>query len=163
MGASGGSQKSSGGGFGGSRFGGGDDADTLSEINITPLVDVVLVLLIIFMITAPAIYQSAIKVDLPKAVTGESQERSELNFAVLASGDVQWNGKPVDWSQLGQELKGLREKLNAPGTSDAQQTAIVNADEKTPHGAVVKLMDALRSAGFNRFALSVEGSSGSSN
>jgi biopolymer transport protein ExbD len=132
-----------GGGFGGS------DDDSFSSINVTPLVDVVLVLLVIFLMTAPVIYQSAIKVQLPKAHSGDSSQKSPLTFSITQSGDLLWNKDKVTWEGLGKKLSEL-----GPKASD--ETAMINADQSTPHGTVIKLMDALRQAGLTRFALSVD-------
>ena len=129
------------------------DDDLISGINVTPLVDVVLVLLIIFLITAPVIYQSAIKVQLPKAKTGEEAQKSPLNFVITKEGEVLWDQKKVDWDTLGQ-------RLGAMGAQAADQTAIISADQATPHGTVIRLMDALRQAGMVRFALNVEAPAG---
>jgi len=132
-------------------FGGSDD-EVISSINVTPLVDVVLVLLIIFMITAPVIYQSAIKVQLPKAMTGEQAQKSPLNFTINKEGDLMWDKDKIDYDILGKRLAALGDKA-------AQETAIISADEMTAHGKVVKLMDTLRQAGLTKFALNVEGGS----
>lgn len=131
-------------------FGGGDE-DSISGINVTPLVDVVLVLLVIFLMTAPVLYQSAIKVQLPRARTGEeAAQKSPLNFTIDASGKVYWNSEELSWEKLGDRLKAM-------GPQVSEETAMISADEATPHGVVVKLMDALRSSGLVRFALNVEG------
>lgn len=130
-------------------FASGGDEDYVSGINVTPLVDVVLVLLVIFLMTAPVIYQSAIKVQLPKAKSGEKSESSPLNFTITKEGTVMWDRNAVDWGTLGTRLKPVMEK--AP-----DQTAIISADQATPHGTVIKLMDALRQAGLTRFALNVD-------
>ena len=135
------------GSFGGS----GSDDEMISGINVTPLVDVVLVLLVIFLITAPVIYQSAIKVQLPKAVTGETQAKSPLAFTLSAAGDLSWGDQKMDWD-------AASKKLVAMGAQTAEQTAIISADRATPHGTVVRLMDLLRQAGLTRFALNVESS-----
>lgn len=130
-------------------FGGGDD-DVISGINVTPLVDVVLVLLVIFLMTAPVIYQSAIKVQLPKANTGEeAAAKSPLTFTVSADGKVFWNSEELAWSTLSARLKAL-------GPQSSEETAVISADQATPHGVVIKLMDALRTAGLVRFALNVD-------
>lgn len=130
-------------------FGGGDD-DVISGINVTPLVDVVLVLLVIFLMTAPVIYQSAIKVQLPKARTGEDTgSKSPLNFTVNAEGKVFWNGEEMGWEKLAERLKAL-------GSKASEETAMISADQTTAHGVVIQLMDSLRSAGLVRFALNVE-------
>jgi biopolymer transport protein ExbD len=125
------------------------DDDVISGINITPLVDVVLVLLIIFMITAPVIYQSAIKVKLPQAKSGEELEKSPLSFTINQAGDLSWGADKMDWDKLTPKLAQL-------GPSAAEQTAVISADQATAHGTVIKLMDLLRQAGVTRFALNVE-------
>jgi biopolymer transport protein ExbD len=125
------------------------DDDVISGINITPLVDVVLVLLIIFMITAPVIYQSAIKVKLPQAKSGEELEKSPLSFTINQAGDLSWGQDKVDWDSVSPKLAKL-------GASAAEQTAVISADQATAHGTVIRLMDLLRQAGVTRFALNVE-------
>jgi biopolymer transport protein ExbD len=127
----------------------GDDDGLVSGINITPLVDVVLVLLVIFLMTAPVIYQSAIKVQLPKARTGEAAEKTPLSFTLSRQGELSWGADRIDWTILGQRLAAL-------GDRAADETAVISADEGTPHGLVVRLMDALRQAGLTKFALNVE-------
>jgi biopolymer transport protein ExbD len=131
------------------------DDNLFSDINVTPLVDVVLVLLIIFMITAPAIYQQAIKVQLPKAKSGEvTQTQSPLSFSLSQEGNLHWGKDAVDW-------KTLDSRLAALGPQAADQTALISADEATPHGTVIRLMDSLRTAGLTHFALSVDSNAGS--
>lgn len=134
---------------GGAGFGGSDE-EVISGINVTPLVDVVLVLLVIFLMTAPVLYQSAIKVQLPKAATGEEAAKSPLNFTVNSTGEVFWNSDQLSWEELDKRLAALGQQ--APET-----TAMISADQATPHGNVIKLMDALRQHGLTRFALNVEG------
>jgi biopolymer transport protein ExbD len=126
-----------------------NDDDVISGINITPLVDVVLVLLIIFLITAPVLYQSAIKVQLPKVKTAEDTQKTTLNFFITKEGNLFWDKNPMDWKKLGEKLKTVGNELT-------EKSAAINADEATPHGQVVKLMDILRQAGLTRFALNVE-------
>ncbi len=131
-------------------FGGGDE-ESISGINVTPLVDVVLVLLVIFLMTAPVLYQSAIKVQLPKASSGEeAAAKSPLNFTINAAGKVFWNAQELSWDTLGARLKAMGAKVG-------DETAMISADEATPHGVVIKLMDALRNGGLVKFALNVEG------
>lgn len=125
------------------------DDDLISGINVTPLVDVVLVLLIIFLITAPVLYQSAIKVQLPKAKSGEQTQKSPMNFTISKDGELSWDKQKMDWDELGKRLAKL-------GAQAGDETAIISADTATPHGTVIKLMDTLRQAGLTRFALNVE-------
>ena len=135
----------------GSSFGGSDEG-FFSEINITPLVDVVLVLLIIFMITAPVIYQSAIKVQLPKTVSGESTEKSPFQFTIGKNGELSMGDERIDdWTTLPKKIAAA-----AANKDLAQEIASISADEAAQHGQVVKLMDLLRQAGMNRFALNVQ-------
>src|SRR5262245_12330901 len=125
----------------------GDD-DVISAINITPLVDVVLVLLVIFLITAPVLYQSAIKVKLPTAASGEHTENQSFNFTVSAKGEVAWDNQQVDWDTLAKRLSSLDE-------ASKQKTAFISADKDTPHGTVIRLMDTLRQAGVTHLGMSV--------
>ncbi len=129
----------------------GDD-DSIVGINVTPLVDVVLVLLVVFMVTAPVMYQSAIKVKLPDAKSGESTsgQTSPLTFTVTQEGSVLWNGKVMAWEEIEVRLKAL-------GAKAAEQTVYLSADTSATHGNVIRLMDVLRQNGLTRFALSVEG------
>lgn len=135
----------------GSNFGGQDDS-FFADINITPLVDVVLVLLVVFMITAPVIYQSAIKVQLPKAKSGDSQEKSPFSFTISKDGELAVGSEKIsDWNTLPDRIKQL-----GAGKDLANEVAMISADQASQHGQVVKLMDILRQAGLTRFGLSVE-------
>lgn len=127
-----------------------DQDDEISGINITPLVDVVLVLLVIFLMTAPVIYQSAIKVQLPKAQTGESAtQKSQFDFTLTKEGQLLLNAKPLDWNDLNAQIAKLSKNIS-------DETALISADQTTPHGTVIRLMDALRQNGISKFALNVE-------
>ena len=125
------------------------DDDFISGINVTPLVDVVLVLLIIFLITAPTIYQASIKVNLPKAKSGEAGSKSPLSFTLSKDGSLYWDKNLVAWDTMPSRLRGLGEHMT-------DETAVINADNATPHGTVVRLMDLLRQAGLSKFSLSVQ-------
>ena len=129
-------------------FGSNED-DEISGINVTPLVDVVLVLLIIFMITAPVIYQSAIKVQLPRAMSGERTNRTPLTFTLSKEGSLSWGKETITWETLKTRLDKLEDAAKA-------ETVVISADQGTPHGTVIRLMDSLQQAGLNRFALNVD-------
>ena len=129
-------------------FGSGSDEDVISAINVTPLVDVVLVLLIIFLITAPVLYQSAIRVQLPKAKTGEQAQKTPLTFTLSKDGNLSWNNEILTWNEFNKRLR------NHPPSSEEQ--VVISADEATAHGTVIRLMDSLREVGLTRFALNVE-------
>lgn len=127
-----------------------DNDDIIAEINVTPLVDVVLVLLVIFMVTAPVIYQSAIKVSLPSAQSGEkSSQKSPLEFSLSQEGQIAMGKEVYTWETLSNRLKEISQ-------ADLKETAVINADTNATHGNVVRLMDTLRQAGLTRFALNVD-------
>ncbi len=132
---------------------GSQDEELVSQINVTPLVDVVLVLLVIFLMTAPALYQSAIKIQLPKANSGDATggQENPYQFTLSKEGTLHWGKKETTLSEL---KKSLSQK---PPEQLAEATALINADQATPHGIVIGLMDTLRSAGLSRFGMSVEG------
>lgn len=123
---------------------GGSD-DEISTINVTPLVDVVLVLLVIFMITAPSLYQNAIKIQLPQAKSAEEQAKTTLQVTMDQAGDITVQGKKISLDDL--RALVLREHLSA---------AIVLADKKVEHGRVISLIDVLRGAGVQKFSFGVE-------
>ena len=103
-----------------------DEERTISEINVTPLVDVMLVLLIIFLITIPVITQS-VKVDLPKAANIPTQTKPEnINIAVDKDGNVYWNTMLVTQDQL-------LERLRAVATQDPQPEVHVRGDRGTKY------------------------------
>ncbi len=122
--------------------------EEIAGINVTPLVDVVLVLLIIFLITAPVLYQTSIKVHLAEAKTGENTGETAVNLSLAKTGELSWNNEPINGQVLERRLKGLGEQVS-------EKTALISADRDTPHGSVVELIDALRKAGLTHLALSV--------
>lgn len=129
--------------------GGGDDDDPISEINIVPFVDIILVVLIIFMVTTPLIMKPSIAVNLPKAGAGDSTTPSELTIGISANGSLALNGKPTDEAAITAYARDLSVKR-----PDVQ--AIVSADKDVPHGRVVGIIDAVKSGGVKRFAITID-------
>lgn len=131
-----------------------DEDDEITGINVTPLVDVMLVLLIIFMVTATYIVNQSINVNLPKADTAESQEKQakNLSFVIDAKSQLYLDGKPIDFT----EIPGKIAAAKAEQTTGGPVNALISADEVTPHGIVVKLIDEVRKAGITDFAINVE-------
>lgn len=126
-----------------------DTDEEITGINVTPLVDVMLVLLIIFMVTANYITNQAISMELPKASTGENPGNTSLNFSIDKDSQLYLDGKPVQFEELGTKIQ------EAKSSGKALQ-ALIAADQKTPHGVVVKLIDAVRKNGITDFAINVE-------
>jgi biopolymer transport protein ExbD len=125
------------------------EEESITGINVTPLVDITLVLLIIFMVTATYIVKETIEVELPRAAHGG--ETVQKTFAVLVTREGQsfLNGVPVDDDTLVAEVQ----KAKSAG-EDVQ--AIVAADKNATHGAVTHLLDILKGAGVTKFAIQIE-------
>ncbi len=126
-----------------------EDDDTITGINVTPLVDVTLVLLIIFMVTASFIVAPAVKVDLPQVSKADQPPARSLHFLVDQGGAIYLNDKRVEESSV----LGMVQKEVA---ANADVQVLVSADKKVPYGEVVRLLDLVRSAGVKKFAISVE-------
>ena len=127
-----------------------DQDDGINEINITPFVDVVLVLLVIFMVTAPAMMKESLKVNLPKTLTSDITSKADsIGIAITKDGQVLFNGKLISAENLQNELRTI--SLKAPETN-----FLISADTDTRHGEVVKMIDRLKKNNLNRLALQVE-------
>lgn len=130
----------------------GDFADEgsapISAINVTPFVDVVLVLLVIFMITAPAMMRDTLGIRLPKASSTEGAQAQTLAVAINEQGQILLNGKLSSSDEL------QLEAASAIKANPAVQ-ALIAADENSKHSALVSVIDTLKSAGLERFAIQV--------
>ena len=126
-----------------------DQSDEITGINITPLVDVMLVLLIIFMVTANYIANQGIQVELPKASTGQNTPSENLGFVLDKQSSLFLNGSPVTYEQIPDKIA---ERKAAGGSMQA----LISADKDTPHGSVVKLIDMIRKSGVTDFAINVD-------
>ena len=115
----------------------------MSEINVTPLVDVMLVLLVIFILTAPLL-ASSIKLELPKADAAPSGQTPEfVTLVVNASGAVFLNDQPI-------ELAALRLRLLQSATRSPDTEVQLRADARVPYGRVVEVMGVAQKAGLTR-------------
>ena len=121
----------------------------ISGINVTPLVDVVLVLLIILMVSANYIVSRTLKVDLPKTASSDGAPDKPNAVVLTREGKLLWNDEQVTEQKLTDALKAVAVK-------DAEATLVVSADSKVEHGAVVHLLDVARGAGISRFAINVQ-------
>jgi biopolymer transport protein ExbD len=129
--------------------GSNDELPPISEINVTPFVDVVLVLLVIFMVTAPMLVREQMSVNLPKAESGEKSASQSVVIVIDKAGSITIADKPVSSEQLEGEIKTLIAK-----TPNAQ--AVISADQDSKHGDVVHVMDVVKRAGLTHFAIQIE-------
>ncbi|MBZ0270710.1 biopolymer transporter ExbD [bacterium] len=127
----------------------GSEDEPITAINVTPLVDIVLVLLIIFMVTATFIVAPQIKVELPKAATGETSEPRNFAVVITADGTLHLDGEPVAMPDI---VSYIESRL--PNEPDLQ--AIISADKNVLHGRVIEIVDLVRRNGVRRFAINVE-------
>lgn len=123
----------------------GQTRTSLAEINITPLVDVVLVLLVIFMITAPVL-QSGIEIAVPKTRTVKQITEQRLVLTIDRDSQVFLQDKPVN-------IHDLPQKLSMPGVDPAKRVVYLRADERVPFGAFASLMDAVKQAGITNISV----------
>lgn len=134
---------------------GGADDEVISGINVTPLVDIMLCLLVIFMVTTSYVVADSLKVDLPEASTGDSTEPSVvmLTFTVEKDTGVRQlyvNGEKADEAALRAHIQ----KVKAEGKTDVQ--AVIAADKNASHGEVIRLIDVVKQEGIVKFALNIE-------
>lgn len=127
----------------------GDSDEPISEINIVPFVDIILVVLIIFMVTTPIIMRPSININLPKAASGEDTRPTQLNIAVSAQGLIQLNGATVEEASLGSQVATIF-------SQNPEVQAIIAADKDVSHGKVMTVIDAVKSAGVTKFAISID-------
>jgi biopolymer transport protein ExbD len=120
----------------------------MSEINITPFTDVVLVLLIIFMIATPFIYQSSMRVQLPQASKTEETSR-DIIITINAHGDIFLEDAKVD-------LGTLKYKLMAMVRSKPDASVIINGDKNVRYDSVIQVMDVLTQSGVKNPGLGIE-------
>jgi biopolymer transport protein ExbD len=132
-----------------SRFEDDDSGRMITDINVTPLVDITLVLLIIFMVTTTYIVNPSIKVELPKAASGTEQTRTTLALTLTKEGVLYLNGEPSDDAGVVRSIAA-----DLPKNPDLQ--AIIAADKVVPHGSVVHLIDLVKRAGVRKFAINVD-------
>ena len=128
---------------------GGGRARTIAAINVTPLVDVVLVLLVILMVASTYIVAQTLKVQLPRAKSTDGTADKPTKVEILKNGTLRWNEAPVQESELPDKLKAAVE-------ADPEVSLVVSADKEVQHGNVVHLLDLAKLAGVVKFAINVQ-------
>ncbi len=127
-----------------------EGGDIVAEINITPLVDVFLVLLIIFMVTSSVMSQMGMEVNLPKASSGSTDAQPDgVIITLLAGGRIQLNGKEVSST----DLPGLEKKVREALSHAKSKTVILEGDRQAFLGSAIQIMDAAKRAGATQFAI----------
>ena len=124
------------------------ESEGIFDINITPFVDVVLVLLVIFMVTAPMMVQQALTVNLPKTKTADALQSATLAIAITEQGQYLLNGELRTLQQIHTTAQQVFNK-------DPKVQIIFAADLASRHEAVVKAIDTIRSVGITKFAFQV--------
>jgi biopolymer transport protein ExbD len=118
-------------------------------INVTPMVDVVLVLLVIMMVSANYIVSQSLNVDLPKAANGDAGAASLAVVTIAPDGGLKWNDGVVTEAELKTALKAAQ-------AENPEVNLVVSADARAAHGAVVHVMDLAKAEGITHFAIGVE-------
>ncbi len=130
-------------------LGGTGRARTISGINVTPLVDVVLVLLVILMVSSTYIVSQTLKVQLPKAKNSDGSADRPTTVTLMKNGDLKFNDVAVQDQELADKLKAASE-----GNPDL--SLVVSADKEVQHGSVVHVLDLAKTAGITKFAINVQ-------
>jgi biopolymer transport protein ExbD len=132
---------------------GGRGRGGITGINVTPLVDVVLVLLVIMMVSATYIVSQSLKVDLPKTASSDESTASPAMVTITAEGALHFNQRAVSDGELSAQLRAAYE-------ANHDLSLVVNADHRASHGRVVHVIDLAKTAGITHFAISVEREAG---
>lgn len=125
-----------------------DDDEIITSINVTPLVDIVLVLLIILMVTASYLVSKSIPMDLPNAQSGEDGTPRELTVSLDQEEHLYLNGEPTTWEALETAARRFAHEQQEP-------RAVIEADRRVTHGDFIRVVDVLRTAGITRYAINV--------
>jgi biopolymer transport protein ExbD len=118
-------------------------------INVTPMVDITLVLLIIMMVSATYIVSQSLKVELPKTASSDETVSKTYVVTVTKEGSLYYNDKPTTRAALAKELRSAR-------ASSKDVNLVITADEDARHGVVVSIIDLAKVEGITKFAINVE-------
>lgn len=121
----------------------------MADINMTPLIDVMLVLLIIFMVAAPML-TTGVDVNLPESRTGKSLESEAITVSLARDGRLQFDKNYVEEGML-------KKLLREAAASGRKRPVLVRADHNIPYGRVIDVVDAIREAGFSQVGFVTQG------
>ena len=120
-----------------------------SEVNLTPMLDVVFIMLIFFIVTASFVKESGIDISRPPAATAERKEKGNILIAITNSDQIWIDRRQVD-------PRALRANIERLHAENPQGSVIIQADEESKNGLLVQVMDAARLAGVNSVSLAAE-------
>ncbi len=123
-----------------------EDNQAIAEINIVPFVDIILVILIIFMVTAPFVIKTGFSLDLPSASFAKQIETSKQHISIKKDGAVLLNGEVMDLTRMQTQLKSLF-------VPDAKTHITISADENVLHGTVISVINVVKGIGFSKVAI----------
>ena len=129
-------------------FGGAED-EPMTSINIVPLVDIVLVVMIIFMVTTKIIQNQAIKINLPDAATGETTESVSLGITVTSDNKLYLDGQPTTEDALRERVRGEKAK-------GVEVVCLIAGDKEARHGDVIHIIDLVKQEGVAKFAINID-------
>jgi biopolymer transport protein ExbD len=127
----------------------GEDEGEIVAINVTPLVDITLVLLIIFMVTASFIVRETVEVDLPKAANAGETVQGLVNIVMDKDAQLFFDGAPVTEAEM-------KDKIVESIKKDKETRAIISADQSLNYGRVMGLIDVVKGQGIAKFALNIQ-------
>ncbi len=120
-----------------------------SEVNLTPMLDVVFIMLIFFIVTASFVKEAGIDVTRPPAATAEKKERGNILVAITANDQIWIDRRQVD-------PRALRANIERPSAENPHGSVVIQADVESKNGLLVKVMDAARLAGVSNVSLAAE-------
>jgi len=123
--------------------------EVASEVNLTPMLDVVFIMLIFFIVTASFVKESGIDVTRPPAATATRKERGNILIAITANDQVWMDRRQID-------PRALRANIERMHAENPQGSVVIQADTKSTNGLLVKVMDAARSSGVESVSLAAE-------
>ncbi len=126
-----------------------EDEEEESEINLTPMLDVVFIMLIFFIVTASFVKEAGIEITRPPAATAERQERGNIIVAISADNELWIDRRQVD-------PRAMRANIERLFAENPQGSVVIQADKNSKNGLLVQVMDAARLAGVSNVALAAE-------
>ena len=118
-------------------------------INVTPMVDVMLILLVIMMVSSTYIVSQTLKVELPRARTTDGAAQSPVTLTILKDGTLLWNKVATNQADIEKNMESAK-------AADADLNLVISADREVEHGTVVEFIDLARVKGIKKFAINVE-------